>query len=145
MRPKALPVLLLALVLPVASAQVYKVYKWVDDKGKVHYGEKPPAGSKPSAIKPPAAQTNLPAKAQDIQSQELEFRRRQLKKREDDETQARDTANREAQCDHAKERLAISERARLYRREQGERVFFSDAEQTAEIESRRAAVTRNCR
>ncbi|HEY8622319.1 MAG TPA: DUF4124 domain-containing protein, partial [Casimicrobiaceae bacterium] len=73
--------LLLALVVPVASAQVYK---WVDEKGRVHYGEKAPAGSKPSAVKPPAAPPNAPAKAQDLQSQELEFRRRQIKQGEDE-------------------------------------------------------------
>lgn len=135
-------VLLLALAVPVASAQVYK---WVDEKGRVHYGEKPPAGSKSSALKPPAAPPNAPAKAQDLQSQELEFRGRQIKRREDEATEARDAANREARCNNAKERLAIAERAVLYRREKGERVFFSDAEQKAAVENMRAAVTRDCR
>jgi hypothetical protein len=134
--------MLLALAVPVASAQVYK---WVDEKGRVHYGEEPPAGSKPSAVKPPAAPPNAPAKAQDLQSQELEFRRRQLKRGEDEVSQARDAANREGHCSNAKERLAIAEQAALYRREKGEKVFFSDAEQKAEVESRRAAVTRYCR
>ena len=134
--------LLLALAVPVASAQVYK---WVDEKGRVHYGEKAPAGSKPSAVKPPAAPPNAPAKAQDLQSQELEFRRRRIKQGEDEARQARDAANREVQCNNAKERLAIAEQAALYRLEKGERVFLSDAEHKAEVENRRAAVTRYCR
>ena len=134
--------LLMALAVPVASAQVYK---WVDENGRVHYGEKPPAGSKPSAVKPPAAPPSGPAKAQDLQSQELDFRRRQLKKGEDEATQARDAANREARCNNAKENLAIAEQAALFRREKGERVFLSDAEQKAEVENMRAAVTRYCR
>ena len=134
--------LLLVLAVPTASAQVYK---WVDDKGRVHYGEKPPAGSKPSAVKPPAATPNAPAKAQDPQSQELEFRRRQLERGQDEAKQAREAANNEVRCDNAKERLVIAERAALYRREKGERVFFSDAEQKAEVENRRAAVTQYCR
>jgi hypothetical protein len=138
---KALFALLLAVTAPAAWAQIYK---WVDEKGRVYYGEKPPAGAKASAVKPPA-QSNAPAAPQDLQSQELEFKRRQVQRGQDEEKQARDTANRAAQCDDAKERLAISERARLYRREKGERVFFSDAEQKAEIESRRAAMTQHCR
>jgi hypothetical protein len=134
--------LLLTLAVPVASAQVYK---WVDEKGRVHYGEKPPAGSKPSAVKPPAPPQDPSAKAQDLQSQELDFRGRQIKKAEDEAKQARDAANRDARCNNAKERLAISERAALYRREKGERVFFSDAEQKAFVENMRAAVTQYCR
>ncbi len=134
--------LLLALAVPIASAQVYK---WVDEKGQVHYGEKPPAGSKPSAVKPPAVSPNPPAQAQDFPSQELESRRRQIKRAEDEERQARDAANREARCNNAKERLAIAEQAALYRREKGERVFLSDAEHKAEVESRRAAVAQYCR
>ena len=134
--------LLLALAGPAASAQVYK---WVDEKGRVHYGEKPPAGSKPSAVKSPAAPQDPSAKTQDLQSQELDFRGRQIKKAEDEARQARDAANREVLCNNAKERLAISEQAALYRREKGERVFLSDAEQKAAVESMRAAVTQYCR
>ncbi len=134
--------LLLTLAVPVASAQVYK---WVDEKGRVHYGEKPPAGSKASALKPPTPPQDASAKAQDLQSQELDFRGRQIKKAEDESRQARDAANRDARCSNAKERLAISEQAVLYRREKGERVFFSDAEQKAVVENMRAAVTQYCR
>ncbi len=134
--------LLLVLAVPVASAQVYK---WVDEKGRVHYGEKPPAGSKPSTVKPPAAAPNAPAKAQDLQSQELELRSRQIKRREDEEREARDAANREARCSNAKDRLEIAERAALYRLEKGERVFLSDAERKAALEGMRAAVTQYCR
>lgn len=134
--------LLLALAAPAASAQVYK---WVDEAGRVHYGEKPPPGSKSSAVRPPAAAPNAPAKSPDLQSQELDFRGRQIKQKEDEAAQARDEANRAAICSAAKERLAIAEQAALFRLEKGERVFFSDAEQRAEIETRRAAVTRYCR
>ncbi len=142
MNCKALLALLLALAVPAASAQIYK---WVDEKGQVHYGEKPPAGSKPSAVKPPPAQSNAPARGEDLQSKELEFRRRQIQRQEDEETQAREAAKRNALCNNAKERLAIAEQAALFRWEKGERVFLSDAEQRAEIARRRAAVAQHCR
>ena len=136
-----LPVLLLALVATVASAQVYK---WVDENGRVHYGEKPPPGAKSSAVRPPTA-PSAPAKAQDLQSQELDFRRRQIKQGEDEAKQARETADRQARCNAAKENLSIAEQAALFRREKGERVFLSDAERNAQIEGLRGAVARYCR
>ena len=133
--------LMLALAVPAALAQVFK---WVDENGRVHYGEKPPPGTKANAVKPPAGAPNSPAVPQDLQSEEREFRGRQIKKREDEARQAQDAANRDALCRYAKERLSIAERAVLFRMEKGERVFYSDAEQKAEIESRRAAVTQSC-
>ena len=134
--------LLLVLAVSVASAQVYK---WVDENGRVHYGEKPPPGSKANAVKPPVAAPNAPAKPQDLQSQELDFRGRQIRRREDEAGEAQAVANRAARCSNAKERLGIAEQAALYRTEKGERVFLSDAEQKAEIETRRAAVAQYCR
>ena len=136
-----LAALMLALAVPAASAQVFK---WVDENGRVHYGEKPPPGTKANAMKAPATPPGSPAAPPDVQSQEREFRGRQIQKREDDARQAQDAANREALCRYAKERLSIAERAVLFRIEKGERVFYSDAEQKAEIESRRAAVTQAC-
>jgi hypothetical protein len=134
-------VLLLALASPVAWAQVYK---WVDENGRVHYGEKPPPGAKSSAVKPPIAAPGSSARSPDVQSQELDFRDRQMKRNADEARQAQDAANRAAICSNAKERLELAERAALFRMEKGERVFLSDAEQKAETENRRAAVTRYC-
>ncbi len=130
----------LTLTVPVALAQVYR---WVDEKGRVHYGEKPPAGAKSKALKPPAGQPVAP-RAEDLSSQELEFRRRQVQKGQDEEKYAREAANREARCNNAKSDLAIAEQAALFRQEKGERVFLSDAEQKAEIARRRAIVAQNC-
>ena len=136
---------LVALSLALAAqAALAQVFKWVDENGRVHYGEKPPAGAKASTVKPPASTSGTPAAPQDLQSQEREFRGRQIRKREDDDREAVQEANRKAMCSYSKDRLAIAERAVLYRMEKGERVLYSDAEQKAEIESRRAAVTRYC-
>ncbi len=140
MNCKALLALLLALAMPAALAQVYK---WVDEQGRVHYGEKPPAGTKPSTVKPPP-QPNAPAKGEDLQSKELEFRQRRVDRQMDEDKQARIAANRKALCDNAKERLAFTEQVNLYRREKGEKVFLSETERQAEIANRRAEVARNC-
>jgi glutaredoxin len=43
--------LIVALLASMASpAQAQTIYKWVDDKGRVQYSEKPPAGAKSSAV-----------------------------------------------------------------------------------------------
>ena len=39
------------MLLVVASAAFGQVYKWVDDKGRVHYGERPPPAVKATTIK----------------------------------------------------------------------------------------------
>ena len=130
--------LLLLLLAPVASAQVYK---WTDDKGRVHYSETPPAGTKPGEVKPPAAQPQQ-RPAQDLRSQETDFRRRQVEQRQIEERQAVEDANRRSRCDYAKEELAIAERARLYKLEKGERVFLGDDEQQAAVARRREEIGR---
>ena len=129
----------LLLAAPLASAQVYK---WMDEKGRVHYGEKPPAGAKPSEVKPPDAQREAPARS--LQSQELEFRQRQLIKGQQEERAAQEAAVNQSRCASARENLSLAERGRLYKLVNGERAFYSDAEQQAEVARRREAVQRYC-
>jgi hypothetical protein len=50
--------LLFALAALCAQAQVYK---WVDDKGQVHYGEQPPPEAKTSTVNVPAPGPATPA------------------------------------------------------------------------------------
>lgn len=129
----------LALASPVAVAQIYK---WVDETGRVHYGEKPPAGSKPSAVKPPPGP---PAKGEDLQAKEIEFRQRQVDRQIDADKQARDAERRKALCENARQRLVFAEQVNLYRLDKGEKVFLNEAERQSEIASRRAAVSQYCR
>lgn len=135
---------LLALALGASGASA-QIYKWVDDSGRVHYGEKPPPGSRPSEVKPPPAQPGVPARKEDVQAREIEFRQRQVERQMDEDKQAREAARRKALCDNARQRLVFAEQVNLYRVEKGEKVFLSDAERQAEIAQRRAAVDQNCR
>lgn len=134
--------LLLLTLAPAAPAASAQIYKWVDEAGRVHYGEKPPAGAKSNAVKPPSG---APVKGEDLQAKEIEFRQRQVERQMDEDRQARDAARRKAQCDNAKQRLVFAEQVTLYRVDKGEKVFLSDAERQAEIASRRAAVAEHCR
>ena len=139
---KALPALLLALAVPVAWAQIYK---WVDETGRVHYGEKPPPESKATTVKPPPARQSAPAQDRDVKAQEVEFRQRQIQKQESEAAQASEAAQRNALCNDARQRLALAEQTVLVRIEKGERAFLTDAEREAELARRRAAVTQYCR
>lgn len=135
--------LVLALTVPAVSAQVYK---WVDERGRVQYGDKPPAGVNATPIEPPPAPQGQPRPPEDLAAKEAEFRRRQIQKREEEEKLAREEKRRQQECDQAKNRLTFSERARRpFRMDSDGPVYLSDAERAAEIETLKAAVAKYCR
>jgi hypothetical protein len=135
--------LILALAAPSALAQVYK---WVDGKGHVQYGDKPPPGVNATPIEPPPAPQGTPAPAEDLAAKEAQFRRRQIQKREEEEKLAREEKLRQQQCDQAKNRLTFSENARRrFRMESEGPVYLSDEQRAAEIEAGKAAVAKYCR
>lgn len=109
-------VVILAAASCVLAAGAYAAtYKWVDDQGVTHYGEKPPPGQKSQEVKirtgppaSPAAPAETPAakgkeapaaKGKDgppatrLQEQEREFQQRRVdrmdKEREEEKEQAR--------------------------------------------------------
>ena len=131
--------LILALAAPPAWAQIYK---WVDEQGRVQYGEKPPAGAKSTPLRPPPSGAEQ-RPVEDVAGQERDFRRRQIQRGEDEERQARQAQIDRQRCDRAKEELAFVEGVgAIYRREKGEKVYL---DRGAEIERRRAQVARYCR
>jgi len=118
------------LILP-ASAQP-EVYKWVDQNGRTHYGEKPPARtqSKQLDIKPSSTPPN-----DGVSQQEHKNRRQKLLRayeeerlqREDKRLKSRqDSAKRKRQCSSARNRQRVVEGGyRLFDYdEQGNRVFL---------------------
>jgi len=138
--------MLWALLVP-ASAQVYK---WVDEKGVTHYGERPPQGKKAQEVERRLANPGpAPGKAAQPgwKEQDLEFRRRRI---ETEQTEAKqkqqEAANRRA-CNQARDQLAQTGSARrLYRLdEKGERVFQSDDERNASIARLEQLVSERCR
>ena len=94
------------LLLPLAAAA--QVYRWVDDKGRVHYSQTPPTGrdSKPvGPAPPPAAAPN-----QESLNRSLSEDKQGAAKRGDDaEDAAQVQALREQQCRQAREQLAFLE------------------------------------
>jgi hypothetical protein len=141
-----------ALLTP-ASAQIYK---WVDEKGTTHYGERPPQGraareieqrlANPAPAPEKAVQAEKAAQP-NWQDKELEFRGRRIEAEQADAAQKqKEAANRQA-CNQARDRLAqIRMARRTYRLdENGERVYQSEEEQKALIAQQEQLVSEHCR
>lgn len=137
--------LLWALLAPAAA----QVYKWVDEKGVTHYGERPPQGGKANEVEQRLANPAAPGKAakSDWKEQEIEFNKRRIKSEQTEaRNQQRETSQREA-CKQARDRLALYKSARgsFHLDEKGERVWHSDAEHNASIARLEQRVSEHCR
>jgi hypothetical protein len=138
--------LLWALLVP-ASAQVYK---WVDEKGVTHYGERPPQGRNAQEVRERLANPGpAPGKAvePDWKERELEFRGRRIEAEQAETRQERqETADRQA-CNRTRDRLVqIKSALRLYRLdEKGERVYQSEEDRQGAIAQLERQVTERCR
>ena len=66
--------LLLALVFLASAAQAQKIHRWVDEQGRVHYGDRPPAG----AEEVPIRKRNAPALTENLVDPSCEEKRAKL-------------------------------------------------------------------
>jgi len=137
-------IVLFTLCIPLlAYAQIYK---WVDEKGRVQYGEKPPPGAKASILRQEAAPASKPQPPADVSTQEADFRRRQIERRQAEEASAQKEKQRQSQCENAKNRLSSAEHAgRHFRYQAGEKVYVSDAEREAALTRMRQQASEACR
>ena len=138
--------MLWTLVVPAVG----QVYKWVDDKGVTHYGERPPQGKKSQEVEQRLANpASTPGKAAQPgwKEQDLEFRRRRIQTEQTEaKDQQREASQRQA-CNQARDQLAQMKSARrLYRLdEKGERVFQADDERNASTARLEQLVAERCR
>ena len=138
--------MLWTLLVP-AMAQVYK---WVDEKGVTHYGERPPPGKKAQEVEQRLANPGpAPGKAAQPswKEQDLEFRRRRIETEQNEAKDKQREASQRQACNQARDQLAQTKLARrLYRLdEKGERVFQSDDERNASIARLEQLVSERCR
>lgn len=128
-----------------------EIYKWVDEQGQVHYGDKPQAQAESISVdegqgepaKAPAGDSARRERQQRVlKSMQMERERKQAL-REQERAAAQEAAQR---CAEARERLAdITGAGFLYRKNaQGERVIFTDAERTQATAQAEAAVEHYC-
>jgi hypothetical protein len=151
MKSRAAIALLVAFCLaPAAWAQVFK---WVDESGKTHYGERPPPGVKAVEIgvpAPPSGAAAVPAPQKSAKEEELEFRKRQIERAKQEakgEASAEEQRHRADRCALAQRRLtALQEPIRVFdRNEKGERVYIDDAARPAAIATEQRKIAENCR
>lgn len=127
----------LAIALGPVSAQVYK---WVDDNGVTHYGERPPQGRKstevPYRLGTPAPIAN-PASPEESAKQDP---------RKPQEKPPADPAKRREQCARQRELLAKMRRTppKYELNERGERVLADSGERDAAITKQEQAVLAAC-
>ncbi|OUR98025.1 hypothetical protein A9Q81_12250 [Gammaproteobacteria bacterium 42_54_T18] len=128
-------VLLLAPVWAQAD-----VYRWVDEKGQVHYGDRSPAGAVTEKIDMPVAKVRsteaMPSELNDAERRQRQKRivetlAAERKIREGARQKIRDDkAAQQAKCETMRIELEESKGVNFYyrRNEKGERVFISDKE-----------------
>jgi len=138
--------MLWALLIP-ASAQVYK---WVDENGRTHYGERAPQNRKAQEVEQrlanpgPAAGKANPS---NWKEKDLEFRGRRIQAEQAETKQKQQEAAALQACSQARDALAGMKSARRMVRldEKGERVYQDDEERQASIAQMEQRVAQNCR
>ena len=137
------------LLLAVSAAAWGGIYKWVDDNGQVHYGERPPQAGGGEQVEvepgpaPDAAAAQRRAKQQKFMRAIDEERRVQESARQKAEQKA---AQRQRRCARARDRLRTYQRSnRVYRLDaQGNRVFLPDSSREQAIRQSRQEIQRWC-
>ena len=131
------------LLAPAAQAQVYKC---VDERGVVHYSDKPRAGCKGGPvdiqpIPPLSGQVSKPQSSNASQD-DADFRRRQIER---ERQESYEKAAQMERCSRVRQEIAwLSAGTRLSKiNDAGERVYMDDATRDARLTQLRQAV-RGC-
>ncbi len=144
-------ILLFILIVPVTAYA--GVYKWVDENGKVHYGDSPQA-SQPTVEMNVEVATPEPSFSEDLLSRE-EKRERLLQSMEEDRLEKQEKRDKQKaeneknrqKCNQYRDRMRHYERANaLYKLDRdGNRVYMSDGERASATKSLRAKINKYCR
>ena len=146
--------LLLITGLLAASLHAEEVYRWVDEEGKVHFGDKPQGINAESiAVKQqPKIGSSTPAPTSTPISQEkllnaYSERRKQKKELDAKEQQAQQKiAGHKKECDKLRDYLATTGGVRMYNTdENGEKIYLSDTEIDASRAAQQADLEKYCR
>jgi hypothetical protein len=138
-----------------ASLAAAQQYKWVDQNGKVQYGDVPPPGVKATRLKPPpggaapAPAAKKGEKGEKALSPEAAYRKRQedaQKEREKEAQSEQDTAAKRENCVRAQETLRTLESGQRIARTdaKGERYYLEDAQVAQEVARARKIVQDSC-
>jgi hypothetical protein len=119
-----------AIAALAGSASIAAMYKWVDENGRVAYGDTPPAGVKAERMSTgPAAD---PAAVRDLATKDAELRKRMQQRTDDDAKVDKDRADlnlKRSQCQQAVGRIkSLRQDPNVYRYdEKGDKKFLDTA------------------
>ncbi len=133
---------MLLCALPVMGA----VYKWTDDEGNVHFGDKPQSKVNAETVKidkftpDQSYRTRMESIKNNVESQ----RESSMEKKSEQQELARENTR---LCQQAKRRLIpLNQQIRVFRYDDaGERKYVSDSERASEIKRLEAVVKRTCK
>lgn len=126
--------LLLLCLLATPVAALAGTYRWVDENGQTHFGDRPPAGAVSDEVKVTPAPVDEDAAARARKARVNEFLEQSEKERaERNEAKARQEAaaeERQARCEQLRGRLKyLKSVSKIYRiNNDGERVYVDDEE-----------------
>jgi hypothetical protein len=129
----------------INTASAGNVYKWTDDNGTIHYGDKRPKDvqSKTLKVKSTSSFQPTPVQEQLKSLEEKESQENQAKSEKEKELQLKN--NNEQRCDQAKTNLqTIENNARIRIEENGELRYMTQEEITAKKDEMRKIVDDAC-
>ena len=146
----------LVLLLFIAGGSFAAIYKWVDDKGVIHYSATPPPSGKTKEIEIEAAPSEKEMqqsrdrmeKLMEYQEQSDELRRESAEKKSREKSdEQRYLVESKKRCIRAQQNLHTlkKERAVYSINEKGERVYLDDVMRDAQIELMEKEINTYCK
>ena len=135
--------LLIAALLPALATA--EIYRWTDEQGRVHFGQRPVAGAEAVDVKPQVVERDASTREREERSQRFYDARRD-ERRQAASVAAEQREARAAECRDLRQRLEqIPEGYRYYREgANGERIYYSDEETDTARRQLRARIAEHC-
>lgn len=135
--------LLLILLLPALAAA--EIYRWTDEQGRVHFGQRPVAGAEPVQVSPQVVERDAHTREREARSQRF-FDARREERQQAAATADQQREARAAECRDLRRRLAQVPEGYSYYREgaDGERIYYSDEETDAARRQLRTRIAERC-
>jgi len=127
------------------------VYKWFDEDGNVHFGDRPPQAENAEQVKvpksAPASQAPDAAERRQTQQRMLDiYQEDREKKKQAKAEEKRKRKEMEARCVVARDRLKSFKDAVLYDLEEdGKRSYYSEEKKQATIQQLEAQIKKHCK
>lgn len=135
--------LLIATLLPALA--MAEIYRWTDEQGRVHFGQRPVAGAEPVEVRPQVVERDEHTREREARTQRFHDARRE-EQQQAAATAAAQRAERASECQDLRRRLAqIPEGFSYYRTDaNGERIYYSDEETDTARRQLRERIAQRC-